>query len=187
MTRSKILLLAAALVSGATLSPVHFARAQTKAPAASMSEKPSRADSDALKEMAQANLAEVAAGKMALEKAQDAKVKAFAQMMVDDHSTGLKDVQQVAQSKGVTLPTEPDRSQKAQADALSKLSGAEFDRQYIAKAGVADHKQVHDKLQKISKSAKDTDVKELAGKMLPVVERHLEHAQGMSRGSNKAS
>ncbi|MBO9513001.1 MAG: DUF4142 domain-containing protein [Variovorax sp.] len=142
----------------------------------------SRTDSDALQSMAQANMAEVEAGQMALKKAQDPKVKQFAQMMVDDHSAGLKDVQQVAQSKGVTLPTEPNKGQKSQADTLSKLEGASFDRQYMEKAGVSDHTKDHDELRTISKNAKDTDVKNLAAKMLPVVDRHLAEAKRMAGG-----
>jgi len=192
MIQPKTLALVAALAAGAALSSPHLVRAQpapsadaTTAPGMASSTKLSGADSSALKDMAQANIAEVEAGKMALDKAQDPKVKQFAQMMVDDHSKGLKEVQQVADSKGLKLPTEPDMSQKAEAKSLSKLSGADFDKQYMAKAGVSDHRQVHEKLQKISKDAKDIDVKGLATKMLPVVERHLEQAQGMSHSGGK--
>lgn len=190
MNQAKTLALMAALAASAALGPhVGHAQAARSAdtaapPATSSSAKLSHADREALKDMAQANLAEVEAGKMALEKTQDAQVKQFAQMMVDDHSTGLKEVQQVADAKGVKLPTEPAMSQKAEAKALAKLSGADFDRRYMAKAGVADHRKVHDKLEKVSKNAKDADVKDLAAKLLPVVDRHLENAQGMDHGTS---
>ncbi|MBE8219300.1 DUF4142 domain-containing protein, partial [Leptospira borgpetersenii serovar Ballum] len=67
--------------------------------------KLSAGDEKALKDMAQADINEVAAAKIALEKAQNSDVKAFAQKMVDDHSAALSKVQAVAQQKGVTLPT----------------------------------------------------------------------------------
>src|ERR1700739_4305404 len=69
----------------------------------------SKGDKRILTELAQANLDEISVGKIAEDKAQSPDVKAFAQQMVDDHSKGLQAVQQVAQSKEVTLPSEPDR------------------------------------------------------------------------------
>lgn len=187
MNQAKTFALLAAFAATAALSP-HAGHAQPArspdTPATASPAKLSRADTNALKDMAQANMAEVEAGKMALERAQDPQVKQFAQMMVDDHTTGLKEVQTVADAKGVKLPTEPDMSHKAEAKSLAKLSGADFDRQYMSKAGVGDHRKVHDKLQKVSKNAKDSDVKDLAAKMLPVVDRHLEKAQGMDHGTS---
>ncbi|KAB1038046.1 DUF4142 domain-containing protein, partial [Cronobacter sakazakii] len=75
--------------------------------------KLSAGDKKALKDMAQADINEVAAAKIALEKAQNSDVKAFAQKMVDDHSAALSKVQAVAQQKGVEPPPEPDAKHKA--------------------------------------------------------------------------
>lgn len=140
----------------------------------------SKADQKIVVDMAHANMAEVEAGKLALSKTQNAEVKAFAQLMVDDHTKALNDVTQLAQNKGVTLPTELDSKHKAMADKLSKLSGDAFDKEYMAKAGVADHKAVHAALKKNEARAKDPDVKALAAKMLPTVEQHLHSATGMA-------
>ncbi|MDQ1210806.1 putative outer membrane protein [Pantoea anthophila] len=49
--------------------------------------KLSAGDQKAVKEMAQANINEIAAAKIALSKSQSADVKAFAQKMVADHGT----------------------------------------------------------------------------------------------------
>ncbi|MYM35982.1 DUF4142 domain-containing protein [Duganella sp. FT94W] len=57
--------------------------------------------------MAEANIAEVATVQIALQKAQSAAVKQFAQQMVDDHTEGPQAVQKVAQAKNVTLPSAP--------------------------------------------------------------------------------
>src|ERR1044072_1432491 len=46
------------------------------------------ADSSLLTDIAQANMAEVETGKLALEKSTKPDVKKFAQMMVDDHTKG---------------------------------------------------------------------------------------------------
>lgn len=135
------------------------------------------ADKKAIMDMGMANMAEVEAGKMAVSKSQSADVKAFAQQMIDDHSKALTDVQGLASTKGVTLPTELDAKHKAMAAKLDKLSGAAFDKEYMKNAGVADHKTVHATLMKDEKAAKDPDVKALAGKMLPVVEQHMKSAE----------
>ncbi|RVR10189.1 DUF4142 domain-containing protein, partial [Escherichia coli] len=53
----------------------------------------SSGDENALKDMAQANINEVAAARLALDKAQSSEVKTFAQKMVDDHGAALTKVQ----------------------------------------------------------------------------------------------
>ncbi len=128
--------------------------------------------------MARANMAEIEAGKLALANASAPEVKSFAQQMVDDHTKALSDVTSLAQNKGVTLPTTLDAKHKAMAAKLSKLKGNAFDKHYMAKAGVADHKQVHAQLKKDEAKATDPDVKALAAKMLPTVEQHLHTATG---------
>jgi len=137
----------------------------------------SKGDQSIVTGMAQANMAEVAAGKMALEKSQNADVKKFAQTMIDDHTKALNDVTELAKTKEVTLPSEPDAAHKAMAARLSKLSGDAFDKAYMKEAGVSDHTKVHAKLQKDQTAAKDPDVKALAAKMLPTVDAHLQTAK----------
>ena len=156
--------------------------AQNGAASQSMSGgKLSNGDEKALKDMAPANINEVAAGKIALNKAESSDVKAYAQKMVDDHSAALTKVQTVAEQKGVTLPTEPDAKHKTMAAKLEKQSGAEFDKMYMTNAGTQDHKMVLSTLQSDAKKIKDPDVKALADAHTPVVEEHLKSAQEMSQ------
>lgn len=143
--------------------------------------KLSAGDEKALKDMAQANINEVAAAKIALSKAQSSDVKAFAQQMVKDHSDALTKVQAVAQQKGVTLPTEPDAKHKAMAATLEKQSGDAFDKMYMENAGTKDHQMVLSTLQSDAKMIKDPDVKALADAHTPVVEQHLKSAQQINK------
>ncbi|MEG3132542.1 DUF4142 domain-containing protein [Rouxiella sp. T17] len=142
--------------------------------------KLSAGDEKALKDMAQADINEVAAGKLALSKAKSSEVKAFAQQMVDDHGSALTKVQAVGEQKGVTLPTEPDAKHMAMAAKLEKQSGSAFDKMYMENAGTMDHKMVLSKLKSDAKMIKDPDVKALADAHLPVVEKHLKSAEKMS-------
>ncbi|MYM23304.1 DUF4142 domain-containing protein [Duganella sp. FT135W] len=132
----------------------------------------SKADADRLVAIAQANIAEIAAGKLAVEKSANGEIKQFAQMMIDDHSKGLADTQKLAAAKNVILPTEPDDAHQKMATELKQLSGAAFDKAYVSKAGVQDHVKVHAALKNDIASAKDTDVKALASKLEPIVGHH---------------
>jgi predicted outer membrane protein len=53
---------------------------------------------------AEAGMAEVEMGQLALQQASNEEVKRFAQRMVDDHSKANTELMQLAQSKGITLP-----------------------------------------------------------------------------------
>ncbi|WP_313159260.1 DUF4142 domain-containing protein [Mixta calida] len=184
MQKSKTLkgLLAASAVAAMFNTVGVQAQTPTSA-AASQTESSARlsaGDEKALKDMAQANINESAAAKIALSKAESSDVKAYAQKMVEDHGGALSKVQTVAQQKGVTLPTDPDASHKAMAAELEKQSGAAFDKMYMENAGTKDHKMVLSRLQSDATNIKDPDVKALADAHTPVVEQHLKSAQQMS-------
>lgn len=142
----------------------------------------SRADQRLMQDFAQANLAEIQAGKAALGKTQNQEVKTFAQKMVDDHTQALQELQQVAQAKGVTLPTEPDRKHQAMLKKMEGMSGDAFDRSYMAQGGLTDHRDTHRMLQQAQSRAIDPDLKALVTKTLPVVDQHLNMAQQLQAG-----
>ena len=92
-----------------------------------------------------AGLAEVQLGKMATERAANADVKAFGQMMVKDHTQANNELKQLASQLKVQTPTELDQKHKELVDKLSKLQGSEFDREYM-NAMVQGHQEVLGKL-----------------------------------------
>jgi putative membrane protein len=137
-------------------------------------------DESMLKDIAQANMAEVESGKLAAEKSGNPDIKKFAQMMVDDHSKGLEDTKALASSKSVQLPDGPDAKHKAVMVEFKTLSGGLFDSRYVKQAGVGDHEATEKLLKKTQANAKDADLKALATKMLPIVQGHLQHAQELA-------
>jgi predicted outer membrane protein len=146
----------------------------------------SRADAKHLKDLAIANMAEVETGKLALEKAQDPKVKEFAQHMVDDHSKMLDEVKNLAQSKGVELPGAPDAKHDKVMKKLQSASGADFDRQYM-RAMVKDHRDALKLTQRTAKGAKDPDLKAAAQKAAPDIQEHLKMAQDIAKTEKKSA
>jgi putative membrane protein len=127
---------------------------------------------------AQGGMAEVELGRMAATKAQNAEVKKFAQMMVEDHSNANTELKSLATKKGVTIPAETDAEHKSVADKLTALSGAEFDKAYV-QAMVDDHKKTVDLFQNESTNGTDAEAKAFAAKTLPKIKAHLEMIQGI--------
>ena len=167
----------APLILGASLALALPAFAQQDKSA--QQPKAARADAKAIRELAQANMAEVETGKLAAQKAQNADVKAFAQHMVDEHGKMLQDVQQLAQSKSVDLPKEPSRKQQSALKKLEKASGDQFDKEYVSLM-VKDHSKDVKDVEKIARSAKDPDLKKAAQDALPHIKDHLQTVQSLS-------
>ena len=148
--------------------------------------RPAASDSAFAMKAAQANMAEVELGKLALQKAMSDDVKKFAQMMVDDHSKALDELKGVAGTKNITLPAAIDAEHKKLSDRLSKLSGAGFDREYM-QAMVDGHRKVAADVRKESQTGADPDLKAWAGKTLPTVEAHLKQAETLNRSVHSAT
>jgi putative membrane protein len=91
--------------------------------------------------------AEVELGQLASERAQNGDVKAFAQMMVKDHTRANNELKQAVSGQNVDI-SKPQLDQKHQQlmSRLRNLTGAEFDREYM-KAMVAGHREVRNLLQ----------------------------------------
>ena len=127
---------------------------------------------------AHGGMAEVELGKMAAEKGSSDAVKQFGKRMADDHGKASEELKQLAQQKGLTLPTDLDKKHKQLRDRLAKLNGAEFDKAYASEM-VKDHKKDVADFKREAGRAKDADVKGWAGKTLPTLEDHLKQAQDM--------
>ena len=159
--------------------------------AAGSAAKLSKSDEAMVKQLAASNMAEIEAAKIALNKTKDEQVRNFAQKMVDDHTDAQKQLKDLAQAKDLTLPDNLDAKHKAEIKKLSALSGDKFDKTYMSKGGVADHRQTHALLAKIEKQTKDNDLKQLASGLMPKIDEHWQMAKqaksesaGTSTGSS---
>jgi len=137
-------------------------------------EKASKADQKFLMEGMQGDMAEVQLGKLAQQKGQSEDVKQFGQMLEQDHSQHLQQAQQEAQQLGVTAPQQLDAKHKATYERMSKLTGAQFDKQFT-KHEVADHKKDIAEYQKEAKSK--GPLAQFAQATVPVLQKHLQTAQ----------
>ena len=146
---------------------------------ANMSSNVSSADKEFINKAAEGGMAEVKLGELAASKAQSPEVKAFGQRMVVDHGKANTDLKALAAEKNVTLPADVNSEQKAMYDKLSKLSGAEFDKEYV-KGMVEDHEKDVAEFKKESTGADGSEVKAFAAKTLPTLESHLDQIKTIS-------
>lgn len=164
-----------------------------------------------------ANMAEIQLGQLAETRAESPEVKAFAKMMVDDHTKALDELKQAA---GTTaIPSTLDKKHQKLHDKLSKLSGAEFDKKYM-EAMVDGHKDVAKLLKKQTEKSHEmasaaspngstvgtsgtapagttgtsgeaqagsADVSQWASSTLPAVQSHLDRAQQIEDSLKSAS
>lgn len=128
---------------------------------------------------AESGMAEVRLGQMAQQKSSNAEVKQFAQRMVTDHTKANNELKQIAQKENVTLPTEPSAKHKELMDKLQKLSGAEFDREYM-KTQVEDHQTAVNLFKNEADGGSNANVKAFASKTLPTLKEHLQMARDIN-------
>lgn len=172
-----------ALSSGSGLFAAEKAKEKGKSEASASAEKGSAKagfnDQEFVDKAAVAGLAEVAHGKLAEKKGGSDQVKQFGKQMVADHTKANEELKGLAKSKSWNLPKDLDAKHKAEQDKLNGLEGAAFDQEYSAHM-VAAHKEAVALFTKASKSAQDPDLKAWAGKTLPTLQQHLQHAQSLA-------
>lgn len=99
------------------------------------------ADKTFLMEAAKGGMTELSMSQMAQQKGSSNAAKQFAARMIEDHTKANDGLKQLASSKGVTLPTAPPDAAMAKAKKMQSMSGAAFDKRYMAEM-LSDHKKV---------------------------------------------
>ncbi len=134
-----------------------------------------------------AGVIDVAAAKQALARSKDKTVRAFAEDMVRDHEAVNKQALDLAKKLKVT-PQDNDTSRTLNKQAsdklaeMSRLSGAAFDRAYVANE-VAYHKTVNGALETLLiPSASNAELKDLLQTGLKVFQGHEQHAEHVAAG-----
>lgn len=131
--------------------------------------------------LAASNRAEVEQGRLALERARNAEVRRYAQLMVREHTTMLRD--------GGTPPaagepsTEEANLRAVHQETMTRLrnaTGAAFDSLYL-EAQVEAHQSTLETLRLMQGEAGSAELKDKVGKAIPVVQQHLREAERLRR------
>ncbi|HKO90945.1 MAG TPA: DUF4142 domain-containing protein [Polyangiaceae bacterium] len=139
------------------------------------------APQDFVKKAGVAGLYEVRAAELARDKAQSENVRAFANMMLDDHRKANEELRGLAKKRSWNMPSEMDSKHAKLVDRLSKLSGADFEREY-AQQQLQAHEQAVALFKKEGDKGSDPDLKAWAAGKVPTLETHLKEAQALRAG-----
>lgn len=124
------------------------------------------------------NNAEVQMGTLALTKAQDDGVKAFAQKMVTDHTEAQAKLASVVGGLGVSLSDSIGAANTAILQRLNGLSGYDFDTAYINSQRMG-HQVAIAYFQTEVNSGSQQQIKAFASDMLPKLQMHLTMADSV--------
>ena len=138
----------------------------------------SMSNQDFITQAASSNLFEVAAGNLAVQKSGNANVKAYGEHMKTDHTQATTEMSTLANQKGWSIPTSMLKKHQDKIDALTALTGVEFDRQY-AMMMVVSHQETIALFESAARDSgvPDYDLRIMAAGKLPTLKEHLQHAQ----------
>ena len=124
-----------------------------------------------VKTAAEGGLTEVKLGELASQKSSSDDVKQFGQKMVTDHTQLNDDMKPIAQSMGITPPTQLNKKDQKMYDKLSAMSGDAFDKAYLS-AMVKDHHNDLSAFKAEASSTQNADLKAAVEKGTAVIQEH---------------
>ena len=124
------LALAATLAAGCNRSDNRTDTTGTTGTAGRADSGVSSGDRDFVRDVAAMNVAEMELSRTALDRAADANVKKFAQMMVDDHTTAGDKLKAFASQHNIDVPAQVDAKVTDKQQKLSAKQGLDFDKEY---------------------------------------------------------
>jgi putative membrane protein len=125
---------------------------------------------------AQTDLAEIAIGQIAEQRALHSDTRNLAQVTMSDHQRALAQLKTVASQAGITLPTAPNATQQAQATQLKSVSSSQFDATYDS-IQIKGHELSISQTKTEIANGSSAAVKNFASVYLPVAEKHLQMAE----------
>ena len=137
-------------------------------------------DKKFLTEASQGSYDEIQLGKLAEQKATNPDVKAFGQRMVTDHAKLNQKIKPYADEWGIAAPTALSPDAQKEYDKLNGMSGADFDKEYIADM-VSDHSKDLDAFTKEVKDTKDAKFRTTVEQGKSVVAAHKNMAYDLKK------
>jgi len=124
-----------------------------------------------------ANMAEIDLSQLALDRSTAPAIRNFATQIIKDHQAAQAKLKQLAGAARIALPGTVDEEHRKQREQLKELTGAEFDKQYVA-AMHAGHNEAAAMFESASKSNElNTAFKGYASETLQAVQRHRAEAE----------
>jgi putative membrane protein len=137
---------------------------------------------------ATSDMYEVAAGKIAAQRAQSPQVREFAEKMVKAHTMTTDKLKGIIADNNinVTLPAHVDNRRQGMLDDLRGAKPQDFDHRYIAQQ-IAAHKEADILMRGYAKDGDNQAIKDFAATTDQVVKMHLDMAETLDASSKSAS
>jgi len=132
----------------------------------------------------QSDMYEIQAAQIAEKRSKNKDIKAFAKMMVADHTATTKAMGPLATAAGQTPADKLDERRKGFIDNLNTANDADFDKTYVDQQ-VAAHEEALSLMQGYAKDGSDAGLKGAAGETAPKVQMHLDKIKAMQAGLKK--
>ncbi|MGZ3374969.1 MAG: DUF4142 domain-containing protein [Phenylobacterium sp.] len=132
----------------------------------------------------QSDMYEIQAAKIAETRSKNPDIKAFAKMMVKDHTATSAAMGPLAKAAGQTPADKLDDRRSGFIDHLNKASDADFDKVYVDQQ-VAVHKEALDLMNGYAKDGSDAGLKGAAAKTAPKVQMHLDKIAAIQSAMKK--
>jgi putative membrane protein len=132
----------------------------------------------------QSDMYEIQAAQIAEKRSANADIKAFAKMMVKDHTATMKAMGPLATAAGQSPAEKLDNRRQGFIDHLNKASDADFDKTYVDQQ-VAAHKEAEDLMTGYAKDGSDAGLKDGAAKTAPKVQMHLDKITAIQASMKK--
>jgi len=126
----------------------------------------------------QSDMYEVEAAKIAESRSKTADVKAFAKMMVTDHTATMAAMKPLVVAAGETPAAKLDERRQGFIDNLKSASDADFDKTYVSQQ-VAAHDEALTLMTGYAKDGSNAGLKDAAAKTAPKVQMHLDKIKAM--------
>ena len=130
------------------------------------------ADQAYVQNAAASDMFEIETSKLALNQATSPALKTYAKMMIDEHTKSSNELKPAAQAAGIPVPATLPAEMQGKLDALRGLSGANFDKRYLADQR-AGHQDPLAKVNGYLAAAPAGPLKDHASKVTCVVQKHL--------------
>ena len=127
---------------------------------------------------ASSNRFELATSELAIGSAQDGDVRAFAEMMITDHTDAAEKMGAAAEADGITPTAEISAYQQARLNELESLTGERFDTAYIDVQSTA-HDEAVALFRAFAEGDEESALRDFAQQTLPVLEQHQEHVRSL--------
>jgi putative membrane protein len=126
---------------------------------------------DFVKEAANSDMFEIQSSRLALNKTQDAKVRDFAQRMIQDHTQASEKLKAVARGQTVPTSLDPEHAQKLQQ--LQQASANDFSRDYVQMQAEG-HQKAVSLFENYAQDGDNPELKQFAQQTLPTLRQHLQ-------------